>query len=53
LLPGAKVPALASNRLVYRDGLPVAAQIAGKQHLWVELDAQGIAEVRNKIIKKG
>jgi ATP-dependent Lhr-like helicase len=53
LLPGAKVPALASNRLVYRDGLPVAAQIAGKQHLWVELDAQGITEVRNKLIQKG
>lgn len=53
LLPGAKVPALASNRLVYRDGLPVAAQIAGKQHLWVELDVQGMAEVRNKLIQKG
>lgn len=53
LLPGAKVPALASNRLVYLDGLPVAAQIAGKQHLWMELDAQGMAEVRNKLIQKG
>ncbi|WLH62341.1 DEAD/DEAH box helicase [Pseudomonas sp. FP2300] len=53
LLPGAKVPALASNRLVYRDGLPVAAQIAGKQHLWVELDGQGMAELRNKLIQKG
>ncbi|SFW76360.1 MULTISPECIES: DEAD/DEAH box helicase [Pseudomonas] len=53
LLPGAKVPALASNRLVYRDGLPVAAQIAGKQHLWIELDAQGMAEVRNKLVQKG
>ena len=30
LLPGAKVPALASNRLVYRDGVAVAAEIAGK-----------------------
>lgn len=53
LLPGAKVPALASNRLVYRDGLPVAAQIAGKQHLWVELDAQAMAEVRGKLVQKG
>ncbi|MEG2797671.1 MAG: helicase-related protein, partial [Pseudomonas sp.] len=35
LLPGAKVPALASNRLVYRDGLPVAAEVAGKQQCWV------------------
>ncbi|MNI27528.1 putative ATP-dependent helicase Lhr [compost metagenome] len=38
LLPGAKVPALASNRLVYRDGLPVAAVIAGKPVYWVEAD---------------
>ncbi|MBC3384868.1 DEAD/DEAH box helicase [Pseudomonas sp. SWRI179] len=53
LLPGAKVPALASNRLVYRDGLPVAALIAGKQQLWVELDVQAMAELRNKLIQKG
>ncbi|WP_457969236.1 DEAD/DEAH box helicase [Pseudomonas sp. R4-84] len=52
LLPGAKVPALASNRLVYRDGLPVAAVVAGKQHLFVELDAEGMAGVRNKLIQK-
>jgi ATP-dependent Lhr-like helicase len=29
VLPGAKVPALATSRIVYRDGLPVAAQVAG------------------------
>ncbi|MNU79165.1 putative ATP-dependent helicase Lhr [compost metagenome] len=51
LLPGAKVPALASNRLVYRDGLPVAAEIAGKQVFWVELDQQAGVEVRNKLIR--
>jgi len=51
LLPGAKVPALASNRLVYRDGLPVAALVAGKQHLFVELDAQAMAEIRAKLIQ--
>jgi ATP-dependent Lhr-like helicase len=51
LLPGAKVPALASNRLVYRDGLPVAAEIAGKPLFWMELDQQASAEVRNKLIR--
>ena len=51
LLPGAKVPALASNRLVYRDGLPVAAEIAGKQVFWSELDHQASAEVRSKLIR--
>jgi ATP-dependent Lhr-like helicase len=49
LLPGAKVPALASNRLVYRDGLPVAAVIAGKPVIWEELD-QGLAcELHRKL----
>ena len=32
LLPGDKVPALAGNRLLFRDGLPVATQISGKFH---------------------
>jgi ATP-dependent Lhr-like helicase len=30
LLPGSKVPALAGNRVLFRDGLPVATLIAGK-----------------------
>jgi ATP-dependent Lhr-like helicase len=51
LLPGAKVPALASNRLVYRDGIPAAAEIAGKQVFWQELDQQLTAEVHNKLIR--
>jgi len=32
LLPGDKVPALAGNRVLFRDGLPIATQIAGKFH---------------------
>ncbi|WP_447803646.1 DEAD/DEAH box helicase [Pseudomonas serbica] len=51
LLPGAKVPALASNRLVYRDGLPAAAEIAGKKHVWLELDQQAMVEVQSKLIR--
>ncbi|MGY2441198.1 DEAD/DEAH box helicase [Pseudomonas sp. SDO52101_S400] len=51
LLPGAKVPALASNRLVYRDGLPVAAEVAGKQQVWLELDQLSMEQVRNKLIR--
>ncbi|WP_432377229.1 DEAD/DEAH box helicase [Duganella sp. P38] len=30
LLPGDKVPALAGNRILFRDGAPVATQVAGK-----------------------
>ena len=36
LLPGAKVPAVAGNRLLYKDGVPVAARIAGKYQFWTE-----------------
>ncbi|APC17345.1 ATP-dependent DNA helicase [Pseudomonas frederiksbergensis] len=49
LLPGHKVPALASNRLVYRDGLPAAAEIAGTQHYWLELDQQASADLHKKL----
>ena len=51
LLPGPKVPALASNRLVYRDGLPAAAEIAGKLHFWLELDQVSRAELHSKLIR--
>jgi ATP-dependent Lhr-like helicase len=30
LLPGDKVAALAGNRVLFRDGVPVALQVAGK-----------------------
>jgi ATP-dependent Lhr-like helicase len=51
LLPGVKVPALASNRLVFRDGLPVAAEIAGKQVFWLELELQASTELHSKLIR--
>ena len=49
LLPGQKVPALASNRLVYRDGLPAAAEIAGVQHFWLQLDPQQRSALQQKL----
>jgi ATP-dependent helicase Lhr and Lhr-like helicase len=36
LLPGEKVPALASNRIAFEDGVPVAARIAGQVEFWLE-----------------
>ncbi|MCY1549228.1 hypothetical protein D9M68_853860 [compost metagenome] len=38
LLNGSKVPALAGNRLLYCDGVPVASLIAGKIQLLQEAD---------------
>jgi len=51
LLPGNKVPALAGNRVAYRDGVPAAAIIAGKPQYWLELDAQGMAQVRDRLLR--
>ncbi|MGA6096392.1 Lhr family helicase [Stutzerimonas marianensis] len=38
LLPGERVPAVAGNRILYRDGIPLALLIAGKPELLAELD---------------
>ncbi|MDY7535680.1 DEAD/DEAH box helicase [Pseudomonas sp. Bout1] len=51
LLPGTKVPALSGNRLVYRDGVPAAVEIAGKQQVLLELDQQEAGLVREKLIR--
>ncbi|AUY36056.1 DEAD/DEAH box helicase [Pseudomonas sp. PONIH3] len=39
LLPGTKMPAVAGNRLLYRDGVPVASRVAGKYLFAVEAAA--------------
>ncbi|MEB0087096.1 DEAD/DEAH box helicase [Pseudomonas sp. RTI1] len=50
LLPGQKVPALVGNRLVYRDGIPAAAIIAGKPQYWLELEPQAAALLRDRLL---
>jgi ATP-dependent Lhr-like helicase len=35
LLPGPKIPALAGNRVLYRDGIPIAALVGGEVQ-WLE-----------------
>jgi len=51
LLPGSKVPALSGNRLVYRDGLLAAVEIAGKQQVLLELDQMAAGLVREKLVR--
>ncbi len=46
--PGTKVAALATNRILYRDGIPIAARVAGEL---VELHSSA-AEFRNEIRAK-
>ncbi|AZZ47707.1 ATP-dependent DNA helicase [Pseudomonadaceae bacterium SI-3] len=38
LLPGERVPAVTGNRILYRDGVPLALLVAGKPELLAELD---------------
>ncbi len=38
LLPGERVPATAGNRILYRDGAPLALLVAGKPELLAALD---------------
>ncbi|MGY8820382.1 MAG: DEAD/DEAH box helicase [Pseudomonadales bacterium] len=46
LLPGERVPAIAGNRILYRDGVPLALLIAGKPELLAELDEDGQRKAR-------
>jgi ATP-dependent Lhr-like helicase len=46
VLPGAKVPALTTSRIVYRDGSPVAVQIAGEIALLQTLEPSEERAVR-------
>ncbi|PVX86658.1 Lhr family ATP dependent helicase [Paraburkholderia unamae] len=51
LLPGDKVPALAGNRIVFRDGVPVATLIAGRFAFLSEFDESTRAELRTRLAK--
>jgi ATP-dependent Lhr-like helicase len=46
VLPGAKVPAVANSRIVYRDGLPVATLVAGEIALLQTLEPNDERAVR-------
>ncbi|WP_339412383.1 DEAD/DEAH box helicase [Pseudomonas sp. EA_35y_Pfl2_R5] len=52
LLPGNKVPALAGNRLLYRDGVPVANLIAGKTQLLQQADTFTAGEWQAALIRQ-
>ncbi len=52
LLPGEKVPALSGNRVLYRDGLPVGAVVAGKMRVVGLIDVEGQAAVRWHLVRR-
>jgi ATP-dependent Lhr-like helicase len=52
LTPGEKVPRLASNRVLFEGGVPIAVQSGGDVHYLTPLDAGGQWEVRNLLVRK-
>jgi ATP-dependent helicase Lhr and Lhr-like helicase len=52
LTPGARLPSLAGNRLLYRDGVPVAVLSAGEVTLLTELPAAQAWEARNLLLRR-
>jgi ATP-dependent Lhr-like helicase len=51
LTPGPRLAALTGNRLLYRDGLPVALLAAGEVHFLETLDAAGEWEARKALLR--
>jgi len=50
--PGPRLPALAGNRLLYRDGLPIAAYAAGEVRLLESLGPKEEWEARNAVLRR-
>ncbi len=52
VLPGARVPALAGNRLLLRDGVPVATYVAGSVDYLTSMPAAEQWRVRNLLLRR-
>ena len=52
LLPGPKVPALAGNRVLFRDGIAVAARIAGEAQWFAELGPEETRAAEDALVKR-
>jgi ATP-dependent helicase Lhr and Lhr-like helicase len=52
LTPEARVPALTGNRVLYRDGLPVAVFVAGEVRFLAQLDPKSQWEAQNAILRR-
>ncbi|MET3054662.1 DEAD/DEAH box helicase [Pseudomonas alkylphenolica] len=51
LLPGNKIPALSTNRVLYRDGVPVASLLAGALHYEPGVMPAQQGELRDRLIR--
>jgi ATP-dependent Lhr-like helicase len=51
LLPGSRVPAVYSNRILYRDGVAIAALVAGEVQYFENLEPEKAWELRNLLLR--
>jgi len=52
LLPGAKIPAITGNRVLYRDGIAIAALVAGEVRALAALDAAAARAAEQALIRR-
>jgi ATP-dependent Lhr-like helicase len=52
ITPGERVPSLAANRVLYRDGAPVLALVAGETRPLAPLDADRIEELSSLLVRR-
>jgi ATP-dependent Lhr-like helicase len=52
LTPGARLPALSGNRVLYRDGVPLALLAGGEVSFLEELPPQAQWEARNLLLRR-
>ena len=49
--PGTRVPAFATNRVLYRDGVPIAVQLGGKTEFILEIPPAEAWTARNALLR--
>ena len=52
ITPGARLPSLSGNRLLYRDGLPMATYAAEQVHFLAELAESEQWEVQTALLRR-
>ena len=52
LIAGPRVPALTANRVLYRDGVPVATLVGGEVRFLVELEAAASWQAQNALVRR-
>jgi len=52
ITPGGRLPALSGNRVLYRDGVPLALLAGGEVEFLAELSAAEQWEARNKLLRR-